>query len=305
MDRKRIGGRVLAAGLLAAGVLGGSVASANASTRIAGSDDVTIAAPQWDFGGKTFDDTLPGGGQPTNAGSVKWLLDDGIPAPHLVGTLHATNAKNTCAHMQILYLNSSNTVIHTTDGGEVCVTKDKHKQFKVDFGTYANIFTAKVTINLISTTGLGSSILGAHTVNFGPYTDDVLIKQQGWDFGGLDFANNKPTGPGTGTWTYNLGPRFHLNGYLHANKVGSDCARMQLEYLDVLGNVVNEEHGGTVCAPDNGHKPWSVDFGGSVTSTSIVAVNVNIQTLNSLGNYQTAGTQKVSFSDLYLIAVPV
>src|SRR4051794_495639 len=105
MNTKRMGGRMLAAGLLAIGVLGGSVASANASTRIAGSDDVTTPASGWDFGGKTFDDTLPGGGQPTNAGSVKWLLDDGIPAPPLVGTLHATNAKNTCAHMQILYLN--------------------------------------------------------------------------------------------------------------------------------------------------------------------------------------------------------
>jgi hypothetical protein len=305
MHRKRMGGRMLAAGLLAAGALGGSVASADASTRIAGSEDVTITAPGWDFGGKSFDDTLPGGGQPTNAGSVKWLLVDGIPAPRLTGTLHATNAKNTCAYMQILYLNSSSNVIHTTNGGEVCVTKDKHKQFKVDFGSYSNIFTAKVTINLIQTTGLGSSVLGTSpTSALGPYTDDVLIKEQGWDFGGVGFADGKPTTSGTGTWTYNLGPRFHLNGVLHANKVGGDCARMQLEYLDVLGNVVQEEHGGTVCAPDNGHKGWTVDFGGAVTSTSIVAVNVNLQTLNALGNYQTAGFQKVSFSNLYLVAIP-
>jgi hypothetical protein len=304
MDRKKMGGRMLAAGLLAAGALGGSVANADAATRIAGSDDVTLVAPGWDFGGKTFDDTLPGGGQPTNAGSVKWLLDNGIPAPRLTGTLHATNAKNTCAYMQILYLDSSRNVIHTTNGGEVCVTKDKHKQFKVDFGSYANIFTAEVTINLISTTGLGSSVLGTHSVLFGPYADDVLITEQGWDFGGVGFDHNKPTTSGTGTWTYFLGPRFHLNGVLHANKVGSDCARMQLSYLDILGNEVQEEHGGTVCAPDNGHKAWTVDFGGSVTSTSIVAVNVNLQTLDALGNYQTAGTQKVTFSSPYLVAVP-
>jgi hypothetical protein len=80
---------------------------------------------------------------------------------------------------------------------------------------------------------------------------------------------------------------------------------MQLEYLDVLGNVVQEEHGGTVCAPDNGHKGWTVDFGGSVTSTSIVAVNVNLETLDALGNYQDAGTQKVTFSDLYLTPILV
>src|SRR3954465_12483703 len=115
MESKTMGRRLLAAGLLAAGVLGGSIASADAATRIAGSDEVKIVAPGWDFGGKTFDDTLPGGGQPTTAGSVKWLMDDGIPAPHLVGTLHANNAKNSCAHMQILYLNSSTTVIPPTD----------------------------------------------------------------------------------------------------------------------------------------------------------------------------------------------
>jgi hypothetical protein len=305
MDRKRMGGRMLAAGLLAAGVLGGSVASANASTRIAGTDDVTIPASGWDFGGKTFDDTLPGGGQPTNAGSLKWLLVDGIPAPHLEGTLHATNAKNTCAHMQILYLNSSNTVIHTTDGGEVCVTKDKHKQFKVDFGTYSNIFTAKVTINLITTTGLGSNILGAHTVNFGPYPNDVLVKAQGWDIGGLDFSGNAPTGPGVGTWTYNLGPRFHLDATLHAKKVGGDCARVQLEYLNSLGVAIGTENGGTVCASDNGHQPWTVNLGGTFTSTAVTAVNVNLQTLNALGNYQNAGTQKITFSDLYLTPILV
>jgi hypothetical protein len=304
MGRKTMGRRMLAAGLLAVGAFVGSIASADASTRIAGSEDVTIVAPGWDFGGKTFDDTLPGGGQPTTAGQIKWLMDDGIPAPHLVGTLHATNAKNTCAYMQILYLNSSEAVIHTTNGGEVCVTKDRHKQFKVDLGSYANIFTAKVTINLITVTGLGSEVLGTHTSSLGPYANDVLVKSKGWDFGGLDFDHNAPTGPGTGTWTYNLGPRFHLNGFLHANKVGSDCARLQLEYLDILGNVVDEEHGGTVCAPDNGHKVWTVDFGGSVTSTSIVAVNVNLQTLNALGNYQNAGTQKVDFSKLYLVMVP-
>ena len=32
-------------------------------------------------------------------------------------------------------------------------------------------------------------------------------------------------------------------------------------------------------------------------------MNVNLQTLNSLGNYQTAGTQKVTFSNLYLTPI--
>src|SRR4051812_50127972 len=103
MGTKRMGRRMLAAGLLAAGALGGSGASADASTRIAGSDDITIAAPSWDFGGKTFDDTLPGGGQPTTAGAGKWLMGDGIPPPPPGGELHATNPKETPPYMQNPY----------------------------------------------------------------------------------------------------------------------------------------------------------------------------------------------------------
>src|SRR3954470_19248390 len=111
MNTKTIGRRVLAAGLLAAALLGGSAISAQASAaRIAGSDDVTILGDDgWDFGGKTWDKDAPGGGAPSEPGALRWVLTDGIPAPRVVGYVHFKNAKNTCASMQIIYSDSGGT----------------------------------------------------------------------------------------------------------------------------------------------------------------------------------------------------
>src|SRR5689334_7773327 len=100
--------RLLVAGLLVGAVGGGFSASAQAATRTAGSEDVTIPGANFDFGGKTFTD-----GAPAEPGSLEWLMVDGIPKPRLTGYIHMKHAKNSCAYMQILYLNSSNAVTHT------------------------------------------------------------------------------------------------------------------------------------------------------------------------------------------------
>jgi hypothetical protein len=301
---------MLAAGLLVAGVLGGSVGSAHASaTRIAGTDDVNIAATGWDFGGSEFDATLPTDGEASNDGQVQWLLDDGVPAPHLTGFVHANHAKNTCAHIEIQYLNSLGGVIHTTVGGEVCAKKPKHKKWSVDLGTFSDPGIARVNVQLWvdNAAAGGLSMVGQRTSYLGPYTDPVQVLGAGWDLGDNTFVNGNPTGSGTFLWTWDGGAEGRLIATLHAKNVSGDCARVLVEYLNFGGGVVGSESttvdssGHSLCASGNGHQTFSIVFGGAVTSTSTVAANVKLQTLNSLGGYDTLASQKVDFSTIYVV----
>jgi hypothetical protein len=296
------GGRsMLVAGIVAVGLVGGSAATANAATRIAATEDAVIAAQNFDFGS----DTLVGGA-PDAPGTFRWLLEDGVPKPRLEGFIDIKNANGSCAYMQMQYKNSANSVIHTTNTQQKCVTSNALKSFPVDFGTYKNANIAKVTINLIKVTGIGTSTAGSQTINFGPYVDeDIQILGTGVDFGNATFQNGAPTGFGKVTWTFDRSPRARLSGVLHVKNFGTDCVRMQLEYKDVAGNVLGEEHGGTVCSVDNSHQGWTVDFGGNFDDPRTVSVDVNLQTLNALGDYQDAGTDSALFSQIYLTPVLV
>ena len=102
-----------------------------------------------------------------------------------------------------------------------------------------------------------------------------------------------------------------MTGTLHANKVSGDCARVQIQYLNELGGVIGHEEttvdttGHNLCAAGNSHQTFSIGFGGTVpNNTGIVAANVNLQTLNSLGSYDTLATQKVDFSTIFATPIP-
>jgi hypothetical protein len=314
MDRKAMGRRMLAAGLLAAAAVGGSAGTAHAGfTRIADTDSFQLDATGWDFGGSGFDASLPTNGQPTNDGAVQWLLKDGVPAPHLTGYLHANKAKNTCAHVEIEYRNSAASVIHTTVGGEVCASNAKHKKWSVDLGTYSDPDIAKVTVKLYinnAATG-GNTFAGERTSVFGAYLDPFKVTGSGWDLGNNTWNGRSPDGNATFLWLWDHGAEGHVTGTLHANKVSGDCARVQIQYLNELGGVIGHEEttvdttGHNLCAAGNSHQTFSIGFGGTVpNNTGIVAANVNVQTLNSLGSYDTLATQKVDFSTIFATPIP-
>jgi hypothetical protein len=315
MDRKAMGGRMLLAALLAAGAVGGSAGTAHASfTRIAATDSFQLDADGWDFGGSGFDESLPTNGEPTNDGAVQWLLQDGVPAPHLTGYLHANKAKNTCAHLEIDYLDSSSSVIHTTTGGEVCAAKPKHKKWSVDLGTFSDPDIAKVTVKLYinnAATG-GDTFHGERTSILGGYLDPVQVLGSGWDLGDNTWDGNGPTGSGSFLWTWDHGVQGHVIATLHAKGVSSTCARVQIAYLNDTGGVVDREQttvdasGHNLCASGNAHQTFSIVFGGTLPADpSIVAANVNVQTLNQLGSYDTLASQKVDFSTIYVVSNPI
>ena len=133
----------------------------------------------------------------------------------------------------------------------------------------------------------------------------------GWDLGDNTFTNGKPTGSGTFLWTWDGGVEGRLIATLHANRVSGDCARVQIAYLNATGGVVDREEtivdagGDSLCASGNGHQTFSIVFGGTVNDPSIVGANVNVQTLDQLGNYDTLASQKVDFSTVYAVPTPV
>lgn len=133
----------------------------------------------------------------------------------------------------------------------------------------------------------------------------------GWDFGDNTWDGKGPTGSGSLLWTWDGGVEGRLVGTLHAKGVSSTCARVQIAYLNAAGGVVDREEttvdsaGNSLCASGNAHQTFSIVFGGTVNDTSIVAANVNVQTLDQLGNYDTLASQKVDFSTIYVVPTPV
>lgn len=90
--------------------------------------------------------------------------------------------------------------------------------------------------------------------------DAVRLTAAGFDFGDNTFVDGAPTGNGTLTWVLDNGaltPR--LRGTLHLKNVRDICARMRMDFYN--GNTfLKRKRGGKVCAPDDGHHSYRVDF---------------------------------------------
>ena len=110
----------------------------------------------------------------------------------------------------------------------------------------------------------------------------VRLTSDGFDLGGSGFSFGEPNGNGNIEWTYSGGQvTAHLTGTLHLNNVDGHCSRIHMEYFDADGDVITIRHGGTVCAPDNGHYPFSVDQ--SWTDPNIKSLKVAIEDEDATG----------------------
>jgi hypothetical protein len=88
----------------------------------------------------------------------------------------------------------------------------------------------------------------------------------------------------------------HLRGYIHLNNMAGVCARVDLVYWSDWRGALDEEHGGSVCAPDNSHSYWSVDMK-PYTSSLITHVTVKLQTLARNGSWQTVDAEDDAYID--------
>ena len=172
-----LGRRMLAAGALAAAAIGASAATAHANPlRIAGSEDVTIPGKNFDFGSAVLS-----GGDPDGPGTLRWLMADGHAQPNLEGYIDIKKANGSCAYVQILSIDKNENVLHTENSPEFCASGNKLQSFYVRFGSYSSPFVVKATVQLIKVQGVGSSVVGSHTVDLGPFPKDAEIDEQGWE----------------------------------------------------------------------------------------------------------------------------
>jgi hypothetical protein len=280
----------------AALAVGAFAASAEAS--IVDRDGVLLTTTGYDFGGEDW-----GIGSPMGAGDLHFHHDDGVIRPHLVGTLHLNDADGTCGRMRLEYFDAAGSRLSTNYGGAVCVTDDGHHEWDVDLDPYADNSIASVKVSLQKETATGWWTVESATYTPTPPDDLVKLTEDGVDFGGPGFEFGQPAAAngwgdkGQVDWSIANGvvsPR--LKGYLHLNNSSGECARMNVRSLTESGTLLDSSAGGTVCASDNGHSYWYVEFT-PYASTRIGQVTVQLQTLASNGAWITAGSDTVAIEE--------
>jgi hypothetical protein len=290
MHIQDVGRRMLAAGVLTAGLVAPHVASAGAlDNRIVSDTDVTLSAPSYDFGS----DTLVAGA-PDGPGTMRLLTVSGVPEPTLFGYLNIDKAMGNCVFARLTYFDSAGAELDHRDSPQLCATDRAHHSQLVNFGDYADSSMTSVTASIISVTGLGETTVASQTIGIGPVLEDALITSNGNDLGDGTWDGSNPKGPATITWTYdgiNGAPTANVTGVIHQDGVSGQCVRVLLEDINAVGNVVNSHTTQkSMCASSNSHIKRKIDVDDQNTSSAVVGVKVHLQVLNAKGNWQDAGS---------------
>jgi hypothetical protein len=110
--------------------------------------------------------------------------------------------------------------------------------------------------------------------------------------GNLNVWGN-PSQNGELSWVNNAASRdVTLSGKLFINNSAFTCARMSVEYKNLVGTVLETDNGGTVCALDNGSHAWTVNLQENVSSSADKAV-VKLQ-VQIGGGYLTLASKSVN-----------
>ena len=273
---------------LATGALAGS-----AQASVIDYDDVRLTATSYDFGstGYAF-------GEPTGSGEIHFHHESGGIRPHLIGTMHADQADDTCERMRLEYYDDGGAWMQTRYGGEVCAFDDQHHSWSVDLDPYTDPDIHSVRVSVQRENLNGWATMASTTYTADTHADNVRITESGVDFGNENWSSlGYPTGSGSVSWGLNgsnVTPR--LKGVMWINNSAGLCARMNLRYLTEGGAFLSEQAGGTVCASTNAPNGFNVDFG-SYSSNKIGQVTVQLQTQGSNGSYSVAGSQTVSINE--------
>jgi hypothetical protein len=136
----------------------------------------------------------------------------------------------------------------------------------------------------------------ASAIVFAQY-DEVTIRRDGFDVGGLGFADGSPTTAAELYWVQDWnGTAPILGGYIHFDGVNGSCARVRLLSYDDAGDLVgsanlsNEE-----CAYSNGHSAKHFEVSGEIGATEVV---VTLQTLASNGTWGGIGGQTLTYGPI-------
>jgi hypothetical protein len=280
-------GTVFAVVVLA--VVGGATA-AYADDRVVDTDPVKVEANGFDLGDGEFDNlTL------SESATVQWLMDENEVTPVVTGRLALFAVHGECARVRVDYYRAAGDFLATRYGGTVCAPDNGINIWSFDRRSYTNSEIGKIKVSLEHQLAndqwviIGSSwswlniasdsnVRITHTDGFGTW---------GIGFGGIGWAQGFPLAGGTMVWEFSGGEITpHLTGYLHAESAAGACLRMTLWYFIDDGwdagndsDLVGIDHGGTVCAPTNDHKVWSVDRH-HFSHTDIRYVHIRIESLN-------------------------
>lgn len=250
---------------------------------------VRLASTGYDFGGEAWAVTGP-----YNAGGLHFHHDDGKIRPHLVGALHLDDADGTCGRIRMEYFDADDRLLSTEYGGSQCVDDDRHEAWSVDLAPYDDYSIDSVRVSVQREGASGWSTRDSHTVWLTTWEDEVEITADGVDFGGEGFAFGRPSYGATIDWDLEQGRVTpHLSGYLHLNNSSGVCARINMRVLAADGHLLDSAPSDTECASDNGHDRWRAEPAAR-SSIQVDAVTVQLQTLGTNGDWNTAGSETVS-----------
>jgi hypothetical protein len=274
----------------------GSASTAHADDRTLDVDDVKVSTQGFDLGGGLY---VAGG--LTDSATVEWLVDENDVKPWVTGELHLDNVDGECARVRLDYYTDQTGFLTTRYGGTVCANGNSHQYWTVNQAPYDSDKIGKIKVSVEHELSNGVwSIVGSSWSTLNTYVDETVtlwsyssVGTDGYDFGDDSWHpwEPHPMGGGTVVWEHGGLTRPRLTGYLHLNNVAGDCARMKIEYFadddsdpDVFPELLTTVHGGTVCAPDNGHHRWFVDRS-DYAHDMIQHLRVSMESLQSNGTW--------------------
>jgi hypothetical protein len=124
--------------------------------------------------------------------------------------------------------------------------------------------------------------------------DDILIKTIGFDVGGKDFSNGKPTTPAKVIWEQAwFGSYYTFEGTIHFDGVTGSCARIQLiSYDDNSVEMGTRRYSDVQCVYTNGHVAKDVVVEGEAGA---VEVKVRLQTQAVDGSWHGVGSELATY----------
>lgn len=210
----------------------------------------TLTSDELDFGGREF-----AGGVPTTSAYLGWNPNEATRelAPFVSGYMHYLNAAGVRAGIQLsLYDLWGNLLSRQIE--RVPVVRSQEQQMSPAQWMFATassplVYQANVSIVLdVSDPEVGSEpdwiwVAGRNFYVFekGGPVEQVTLSGVDHHFGGLDYVDGAPTGPGYLTWFTNdetVTPR--VSGYLHAENARTTEISLRLTAYDMFNQQIGQ-----------------------------------------------------------------
>ena len=223
-------------------------------------------------------------------GDLGWSIHDGEVKPVLAGELELKDAGGLCGRMRMDFYAEGHALLTTQYGGSVCAVGDKRQSWSVSQEPFDSNKLNEVKVSIQKKTASKDwAIIGSETVKLQMISQKVKITEENFDFGGSSFALGAPTNSGVVGWSWSSGkitPR--VSGYIHINNAASACARLQIKYFSLDGDLLETKVGGKVCASDNSHWYKHVDLS-KYSDWKIASIKINLQSLRADNSWRTVG----------------